>query len=356
MSTPFTQDDERGLWAEQGESARIDYAVSWADWLQAGDSIASSVWKAQDGLQVEDGGIVGADAVVWVSGGKPGEWYWLRNAVTSAGGRREVAECLVHVRPGAAARSAVFGSRGAALVRMRDSLKALGESILPDAQFSNDVLWAKILAAEVELAGLLQVPLEPTEIFPSKPTAAELLALDGRPYMVEVGYDMPPDFFASGMWGALQLRQRPVLAVTGLSFVYPSLSTSVFNVPLDWIRLDAKYGQIRLFPTGQVVTAPLSIFVLQAMGQGTNVPHMIRVRYRAGIDASLPEFADVRELVLHGAGLRILQDLHVPQSSSVSADGLSQSESLDVSKGYEDWLARVESVRQRICGPVWGVL
>lgn len=356
MSTPFTQDDERGLWAEQGESARIDYAVSWADWLQAGDSIVVSKWTAQEGIKIEDGGVTGAKAVVWVSGGKPGEWYWLRNAVTSSAGRREVTECLLYIKPGSAARSAVFGSRGAALVRMRASLKALGETILPDAQFSNDTLWAKILAAEVELAGLLNIPLEPTEVFPTKPTEADLLALDGRPYIVEVGYDMPPDFFSSGVWGALQLRQRPVLEVKGLSFVYPSLGTSSFNVPLDWIRLDGKYGQIRLFPTGQVVTAPLSIFVLQAMGQGTNVPHMIRVRYRAGIDASLPEYADIRELVLHGAGLRILQDLHVPQSSSVSADGLSQSESLDVSKGYEDWLARVESVRQRICGPVWGVL
>lgn len=356
MPTPFVQDDERGLWVEQTPTARRDYALDWSGLLEDGDALSSSTWAAQSGIKVEANGFADGKTVVWVSKGTPGEWYWLTNTVTTTAGRSETAECLVFIKPGVSARSAVFGSRGAALVRMRERVRSLSATILPDAQFADDVLWAKVLAAETELAGLLNIPLEPTEIFTEPPTEQELLALGGRPYMVEVGYDMPPDFFSPGVWGALQLRQRPVRSVLRLSFVYPSQSNTVFTVPNDWVRLDGKYGQIRLYPSAQTVSAPLSIFTLQALGMGVTVPHMIRVRYSAGIDASLPEYADIRELVLHGAGLRVLQDMHFPQSSSVSADGLSQSESLDVSKGHEDWLGRVEAVRQRICGPIWGVM
>lgn len=218
-------------------------------------------------------------------------------------------------------------------------------------------VWSKVQSAERELSRRLAVPLEPTEVFPEPPTEAEIAALAGKPFLVEPGYDMPPDFFsvASG-FGTLQLRQRPVIAIASIRFIYPSIAASVWDVPANWIRVDHKYGQVKIIPGAGALNAPLSIFTMQAMGAGYNVPHMIRVRYAAGLANHATEYEDVLDLVKRMAMLGILRDAFVAQSGSISADGLSQSLSADISK-FEDGVGdTIERLREKLNGPIWTAL
>lgn len=224
------------------------------------------------------------------------------------------------------------------------------------AALTDDLIWDKARAAERQVSRLLGIPLEPTEIFPDEPTEAELTALAGKPYLVEPGYDLPPDFFSRQQWGSLLLRVRPVISISGVRIAYPGLIAQGFDVPLEWVRLDRKYGHVHFFPTAQVVSAPLSAFTMQAMGSGVTIPHMIRVRYKAGINANGDDFIDVLDVVKKMAMLKLLQDCYIPQSGSISADGLSQSMSADISK-FEDGLhASIDSLREQLLGPIWGVL
>lgn len=350
--------DASGLTAKQGPDDRVDYALDFGDWLVAGDTISSVEWTAQPGLTAEDGGVAGSVATVWVSDGEPGAWSWVKCRVTTAAGRRTARSAMVYVDPGVASASpaSIFPVRGDALRGLRARLALVDPALLPPELLSDELLWDKLVAAEANVAGRLGVPLVPTEVFTEDPTPAELAALAGAPYIVEPGYDLPPEFFGLQTFGAIMLRMRPVISVRQIRFIYPSTSNVVFTVPPDWIRVDRKYGHVRLYPSAQIVSAPISVMTLQAMGAGTTIPHMIRVRYSAGLLPTQPEAGDVRDLVLQGAGLRIMQDAHIPQSGSLSADGLSQSISLDVSKSFDDWVGRVAQMKERLLGPVWNVM
>lgn len=235
-------------------------------------------------------------------------------------------------------------------------------ALIPDAYLSDksaisdDLIWAKAQSAALAVQRYLGVPLQPTHFYSDEPSDDEKAALNGAPYVVEPGYDMPPDFFSVSTWGALNLRVRPVISVSEVRFVYPSINGTVFTVPKEWIRIDAKYGSLRFFPSAQPLSAPLSVFTLQAMASGTTVPHMIRVKYVAGIDVNQPDYADVLDAVKRMIILKILTECYIPQSGSISADGLSQSVSADTAKFEEALYGTLDTLRQQIIGPVWGVL
>lgn len=251
----------------------------------------------------------------------------------------------------------IFTDKTEALAELReDRLVYAAETYLGGAMPSDAALWRKLLAAEAEAGRKLGVPLEPTLVLADEPSADELAALEGKPHIVEPGYDMAPDFFGSQAWGALMLRVRPVIAVESIRFIYPSMATTYFDIPPNWIRLDKKYGQLQIVPGPGANNAPIGIFTLQAIGSGVRIPHMVRVRYRAGIDCSLPENFDVVDLIMQMAVLRVLQDAFLPQSGSISADGLSQSVSTDMSKMRDDIDERLAELKQKLCGPIWGVL
>jgi hypothetical protein len=221
---------------------------------------------------------------------------------------------------------------------------------------SDPALTRKLYAAEAEASRKLGVPLEETMIFADEPTADELSVLDGMPYKVEPGYDLPADFFGRQSWGFLALRVRPVIDVESIRFVYPSVDQTLYTVPKNWIRVDKKYGQLHIIPGPGAGNMPVSIFMIQAVSGGTNVPHAIRVKYRAGLDCSLPENGDVVDLVMQMAVLRVVQDAFSPSSGSISADGLSQSVSVDVGKLQDDIDNRIGRLKESIKGLVWGVL
>jgi len=220
----------------------------------------------------------------------------------------------------------------------------------------DDELWDYWLASEADAGRRLAVPLQPTQIFDHQPTSDEINALSGMPYMVEPGYDMPPDFFGSQSWGAIKLRHCPAIQVQRIRLVYPSMDQEMFEIPLSWVKLDNKYGMMHIIPGPNQNTMPLSVFMMQAISAGVQIPHVLRVTYQAGINGQSPEFYDLADLIKQLALLRIMQNAFAPMSGSISADGLSQSYSMDIIKFQDDIDKRLSVIRERLIGPIWGVL
>lgn len=234
--------------------------------------------------------------------------------------------------------SALF-SRDTVLAQLRaDRLVLLGASLLPGVSaLPDDFLWAKILAAEADASRQLRCFFRPTVIIPEDAPQAEAdaLAAAGAVFAQEPAYDYDPDFFRANRWGLIVTQQRPIISVQSIQFAYPAPTSQVLNVPADWLRLDKKYGHIRMVPAGSAFSAPLSAFLMQAFGGGSTIPNMIRVRYTAGLANAAQDFPDLIDLVKKMACLRIIEDAYLPQTGTISGDGLSQSLSVDCSK-YQD--------------------
>jgi hypothetical protein len=215
----------------------------------------------------------------------------------------------------------------------------------------------KLQAAEAKMARKLGVFLEPTEIFSvDEPTEDELGALEGKPWAVEPAYDLPPDFVSVQRFGFLHLLQRPLIAVRWVKFIHPTTNQLVFEVPQQWLKVDRKYAQVSMSPAGFAGSMPVSMFALQGLMAGVSMPHMIHVRYSAGLSPTHPLLPEVQNLVLRMAALLSLQDAFPGQSESVSADGLSQSFGQDLSKHEDAIDADVSGLRDAILGVMVGVL
>jgi hypothetical protein len=224
------------------------------------------------------------------------------------------------------------------------------------SSLDDDYMWDKIVAAEAEVGRKLGVFLQATEVFSIEASDAALAAIGTRPYVIEPGYDLPPDFFQIGRFGAMRLNHTPVLSVTSMSLRHPALATSAFDVPPSWLMLVGKSGLLQVMPGSGVQTLPLALFTMQAMGSGYTIPQMIRVQYTAGLTPAHALYPEVVDATLRAATLLVLADALLPQSGSISADGLSQSLSQDVAKHQEALDAKLEGLRERIVGPVWGAL
>lgn len=217
-----------------------------------------------------------------------------------------------------------------------DRLTAAAALLNKKVVVSDDYLWNKVLAAEAEIGRELRVPLVPTQFFPLPPTPEEIAALPpGMPWGVDPGYDYDPGFFRSERWGFIVTRQKPIQDVTRVRFVYPDQVQGMFELPLDWLRMDAKYGHIRFVPSTSTFAAPLSAFLMQALGGGRTIPFMIHLTYVAGLKNAARDYPDLLDIIKKKAVLRIVQDRYLPQSGSISADGLSQSISVEMEK-YQD--------------------
>lgn len=215
--------------------------------------------------------------------------------------------------------------------------------------------WA---AAEADAERALRVYFGAVEVLPADATDAERTALEdaGTRWVEDPGYDLDPKFFTGDRWGFVVLRHRPVSAVASFRFVYPHPFSTVFQVPADWIRLDKKAGHINLVPGTQNFTAPLSAWVMQALGGGRTIPRMMQVRYTAGIANPARDYPELIDTVLQMAALRVLKTLFLPASGSISADGLSESVNVSAKDYQDDIDQRLERLRQAIHGvPLWVV-
>ena len=216
-----------------------------------------------------------------------------------------------------------------------EQLVAAATGALQEVKISDDYIWNKIRAAESEIAHRLRVPLVPTHFFPLPPTSEQIDALNGMAWELEVGYDYNPDMFERDKWGFIVTRQRPVIEVTKLRFSMPSADASYFDIPKDWIRIDARYGHLRILPTTNASLITSSVLGVAALSWHSVIPAMIQLEYVAGlvdVENTYPELLDaIKKLAV----AKIITDAFLPQSGSISADGLSQSMSIDVSKYHE---------------------
>lgn len=201
--------------------------------------------------------------------------------------------------------------------------------------FDGDTLFAKLLAAEGTVRDRLRILLEPTLVLTAEDTTqAQTDALDtaNTAYVLDPGYDYTADFFINNSWGYLVTRRRPVISVESYKFVYLDQRTPVFQVPPGWIKLDRKYGHIRLLPTIDAALLPLNAFLLTAMSAGRVIPALIHLNYTAGIKNIRKEYPGLYEFIFRVCAMELIQDTFPSGSSSVSADGLSQTESFDITQ------------------------
>jgi len=216
-----------------------------------------------------------------------------------------------------------------------DRLLSAASSVFGGAAPTDDYLWEKVRAAESEIAHALRVPLVPTQFYPAQPTQAEIDALAGMPWDIDPGYDVGPDLHAGDRWGMIKTRNKPIIDIQRYRFAYPAVDGMVYDIPLDWLRPDKKYGMVNIVPSSYSISVPLSGLVLQALSAGRTVPLMLQVTYTAGLANAARDFPELLDAIKKLAVLKTIEDNFMPQSGSISADGLSQSVSVDMEK-YRD--------------------
>jgi hypothetical protein len=243
----------------------------------------------------------------------------------------------------------IFPSPTDATAELRERLQG---PLFGGYSFSEPALERALTSASADAERALRAFLEPVEVLPDDGDTATRDALDaaGTRWVEDPGYDMEAKFFQGERWGFLRLRQRPVVSVTSIRFVYPQPFSLLWDVPRDWIRLDKAAGDVQLVPGTGAFTAPMQGFVMSMLAGGRTIPRMIQVRYRAGIANAARDWPDLVETVLLMAQLRLLKGLMLPGSGSVSADGLSQSQNVSIGDYQSDIDARIERLRQQIHG------
>lgn len=248
--------------------------------------------------------------------------------------------------------TALFPVPDDAVTAIRAEYSSQLSSYVDLSKLSDDELFAKLRAAEADASHQLRVFFAPTLVIPEGAPQSEIDALEaaGTRYVQEPAYDYDPEFFHGERWGFIVVNHRPLISVRSIRFAYPDPTQQVWEVPISWARTDRQYGHIRLVPAAQSFSAPLSAFVMQALGGGRTIPFMIQVRYTSGLANAARDFPELLDLVKKMAALRILQSAFLPQSGSISADGLSQSASVDVEKWHDGIVDKLGDLRDAIHG------
>lgn len=350
-------------WAEQDAAARLDYSEDWSDFLADGDDIANSQWNADiPGLTLTQPFIAGAVTTVWVSGGEAGKVYRISNTISTTAGRVDVRYFVLSITndsaPAKPLNSALFNRFKAVRDFKTNSLSFLDKSF-PVDQISDDDIWDSLLVAEADASRELRVLLGPTVVIPEDAPQAEIDALvaAGTKFITEAPYDYDPQGWNSNSWGYMLLRRTPVVRLDSVHFTYPNPTSDVLNVPKDWLRLDKKFGHLRFVPTGTMMAlGPMSTYIMTAISSGRVIPGMIHVRYVAGLENAAVTYPDLVSVVKRMAIMRILKTAFLPQSSSISADGLSQSTSIDTDKWQDAIDHDLGVLRDSIHGIRFGVL
>lgn len=253
----------------------------------------------------------------------------------------------------------IFGDQAAALAALRrDRLLTVAQTWFPDAELTDEYLWSKLRAAEADAQRRLRTWFSPRLIVTHDTTDADRAKFrqGEEPVAEEPGYDFDPSLFAAGAWGMMRLRQRPIVKVLRMRFIYPGTQESLFDVPIHWLRIDKKYATVQLVPVGSYVQGQLGGFVISSVGFAGSMPLAVQVVYRAGLENAAEDYPDLLDLLKKMAVLSILDDQYLPSSGSISADGLSQSLSFDASKYHDQIEQKVERLRQSIGGVTMGIL
>lgn len=226
----------------------------------------------------------------------------------------------------------------------RDRLMSASAGVLQDIKVSDQYLWEKVRAAESDISSILRVPLVPTQFYPVPPTEEELAAIGDRVWEIDPGYDYEASMFERDKWGYLVTRHRPIISVEYMRFAYPTQAQGFFEIPQTWIRVDARPGHIRIVPSGVSTFLGMAPLIMASFIDRRTVPNMLQVSYTAGLKDAAHDYPELIDVIKKKAVLKIVADAFLPQSGSISADGLSESMSVDMSK-YS------ESIDEIINGP-----
>jgi hypothetical protein len=233
--------------------------------------------------------------------------------------------------------------RATGIATLRTALMSGAAGRLPPETIANDdLLWSKIKAAEAEAERLLKTFFSPVKVLPDDADPSELAALDavGQRYVQEAGYDFESGMFYPDQFGMLQLGHRPVISVDSVMIATPTPFLQAFQVPGSWLRLDARAGALRFYPTMTPFGLPAAVVGMGAWAAG-DYPNAIKVRYTAGLkDATKGIGPDIADVVIKMAVLKLMLGAFLPSSGSISADGLSQSESVNVA----DWQDQIDRI------------
>jgi hypothetical protein len=76
---------------EKDPQAKLDYAVDWSAWLQAGETITTSTWTVPAGLsQITPAPSIAAGVTtIWLGGGTLGARYDVVNHIVTSQGRED---------------------------------------------------------------------------------------------------------------------------------------------------------------------------------------------------------------------------------------------------------------------------
>lgn len=190
----------------------------------------------------------------------------------------------------------------------------------------------KLAAAEAQAARDLRTYFAPTQVFSGDPSTAEITALNGAAYVVESAYDYNWEDWQSEAWGLIMLRSAPVISIQSMLIRYPYPGATDWTIPVDWVRVDRRSGQLRVVPAG-AMPAFVPYFTSLTMASGRRVvPEVLRLRYTAGLENVQRDFPDVLDLVRKQACLSIVDDRMTPGNVSTSVDGISESRTVDFDK------------------------
>ncbi|WP_293371598.1 hypothetical protein [Nevskia sp.] len=231
----------------------------------------------------------------------------------------------------------IFTDRQAAITDLKARIPRVDVLESQVGCMSDSEVFLKLRAAEAEVSRRLRLPLEPTLVLNEDDTTeAEIAALPpGTAFRLEPGYDYAPNFFQQNSWGYLVTRQRPIIELQSYRFVYADSRGSSYEVPREWFRIDKKYGHVRLLPTGSTSLLPLNAYLLSVFSGGSSIPNAIRLRYTAGVRDLQNTHPDLYDFILRVSLLLLIRSSFPGGSGSISADGLSGSESFDI-KAYTD--------------------
>jgi hypothetical protein len=250
--------------------------------------------------------------------------------------------------------TALFPDQETAVADMMAQIALSAGNYINMAALTPAMVWDKLVAAEVECERLLKTFFDAVVVIPDMALQSEIDALEaaGTRYITISGFDYDPAMFSGERWGLCRLPYRPIQSVQSVIISFPAPFLQNYTVPGEWIRIDRKNGDLNLVPTTSAATTPVGAFALVAMAGSITYPQAIQIRYTCGLTNAngqvathlAQEWDDLVDVVKRIAIAKIFKMMMLPQSASISADGLSQSNSFN----YKAWQ---DDINETLFGP-----
>ena len=219
-------------------------------------------------------------------------------------------------------------------------IRANGEA----ADYPDGEILRKLYSAEDFYERSCQFKWQATRVFSSPQIRADapdpavrVSDYDPTKDIAESAFEYDALMFRNNQWGEQQLGQRPVQSVQQCFFWYPGAQVgSSWRIPLDWLRLDYRYGTLQIVPASgaQMQLMSLNAYIASSVAGGRGMPASVFIDYTAGFTPDILE-AQHQDL-LEGVRLRTLLFLFGILSTvrsggqtggSLGLDGLSESKS-----------------------------